>query len=179
MTLQRSDPKPAVLYVGKRGDPDLEALLADMNDDLAAVGVRNFKADELTRLRKTDGPAYAIPDRAFWPRLIRTALVVQGWRDEIGEPIVVYNGFRPTDYNRAVGGGKYSAHQWAEALDTYVRGDKDRYALIAARAYVERGRALRMGLGVYTDLEVHVDTGWVHRKWKLAGRYVQRARSVA
>lgn len=172
------DPKPKPLHVGVRGDPELEALLTELDDELRSAGVRDFSAAELTKMRKTPGPSYAVPPRSYWPRMIATMQLVQRIRDDWGKPIKVYNGYRPADYNAAVGGKSGSRHQWNEAVDLLPEGDRDDFAFLVATYYVREGAEQNMGFGVYGKpgrlTGVHVDT---HRKrrWGSAQYYIDRA----
>lgn len=183
---KRTDPKPSILYVGKRGDPELEGLLNELDAVLASAGVRDFSAAEVTKMRKSPGPSFAVPERDFWSRMVRTLVFLQGIRDELGAPISIYNGYRPPDYNEAVGGAESSDHMWNEGVDTKVaRAVEDRYLMLLARAYVTRGATLKMAFGVYDTpgkddpLEAHIGLGWRNRKWGAAGRYINRAKNIA
>lgn len=171
--------KPETIFVSVRGDPELESLLQQMDDEFASAGIRSFSAAEVTKMRKTPGPSYAIPERSFWPRIIATLVVMQAIRDAWGKPISVYNGYRPPDYNLAVGGKPGSRHQWFEALDVLPTGDRDEFALLVAKFYIDSSD---MGFGVYGKpgavTGVHVD---LHRKrtWGIADDYVRRAGAIA
>lgn len=168
--------KPKPLYVSERGDPELESLLQQMDDEFASAGIRDFSAAEVTKMRKTPGPSYAIPPRSYWPRMIDTLELVQSIRDAWGQPISVYNGFRPEDYNKAVGGAPGSRHQWFEAVDLMPTGDRDDFATLVAMRFT--AGEPDMGFGVYGKpghvTGVHIDT---HRRrtWGIAQHYIQRA----
>lgn len=174
--------KAEPIYVGVRGDPELEALLIEMDDELASAGITSFSAAEVTKMRKTPGPSYAVPPRSYWPRMITTLQLVQRIRDDWGRPISVYNGYRPEDYNKAVGGAKGSRHQWFEAVDLLPQGDRDDFAQLVATYYVREGSAQNMGFGVYGKpgrvTGVHVDTHG-KRKWGEAGYYIARAEAIS
>lgn len=171
--------KPKPLYVGTRGDPELEAFLIEMQDEFSSAGIRYFSAAEVTKMRKTPGPSYAIPPRKYWPRMIATLQVVDQIRDDWGLPVNVYNGYRPEDYNKAVGGAPGSRHQWFEALDLMPVGDRDDFATLVASYYL---KTPDMAMGVYGEpgrvTGVHVD---MHRKrtWGSAQHYIQKAGGVA
>lgn len=183
---RRTDPKPTTIYVGTRGDPELEGLLNEFDAVLASAGVRNFRSAEVTKLRKTPGPSYAIPHRDAWPKMVRTLQLLQRVRDQLGAPITIYNGFRPEDYNKAVGGARDSDHIWAEAVDAYVeRPHQDAFMMALARLYDVEGARLKMSFGVYGDprtgeqLEAHVGTGSRQRTWGAAKTYLDRVRAVS
>ncbi len=173
---------PTVLYVGRRGDPELESLLQQLDDELRSAGVRSFTAAEVTKMRKTQGPSFAVPARGAWPRMVQTLAFLQRIRDDVGKPIRIYNGYRPPDYNKAVGGARNSQHQGFRAVDT-ITDDMERYALLIAKYYVLYGADEKMGFGVYrkgTRLTgVHIDTGFRRRTWGAADDFVERAQAVA
>lgn len=186
---------PWPIYVGQRGDPELESLLADMDRTFRSYGVDLSLIDgaEVTLMRKTDG-YYAIPPREYWPRMAAT--IVYGFmpiRRAVGQPITVTSGYRPPDYNKAVtcvtevGGecvdwSEGSRHQWFEALDMVApQGLTNTQAMAAAGIWVRDGQALRMGLGIYgtqgTASNIHIDTGSRARRWKNARYWTNRVES--
>lgn len=179
------------LYLGRRGDPELEALLTELDDYLASEGINTawLSAAEVTLLHKKKWAGmHAIPPREYWPRLARTGReAFMPLRVAMGVPIRIANGYRFPEYNKAVtatksdpNGSTGSRHQDASALDMEVKGaaDKKRFALLAARMYLDEGDAKRLGLGIYgTDSypsRVHVDTGG-HRKWANTAHWLKEA----
>ena len=171
------------LYVSKRGDPELEALLTELDDYLRAEGVDDtLSAAEVTKMHKTSGPSYAIPDRKYWPNMARTGREIWNpFRRHRGRPATVYNGYRPTDYNAAVGGASGSRHQDFAALD--VSADK-RDKLFLGGIYAARARELDMGYGAYKGPRAHFDAGdGSHPRrpttWESGSYWVERARRVA
>jgi hypothetical protein len=177
-------PKP--LYVGERGDPELEALLTELSDYLSAEGVdvNVASAAEITKMRKTPGPSYAIPSRALWPSIAHTlkqGFMVLRWA--LGQPITIWNGYRPPDYNAAVGGSEGSRHQeFALDLSGQTPEATRELAEYAASLYRKKGAELKMGLGVYgypTPTRIHIDLGWKQRTWGDASTFVQQAAAKA
>ena len=177
-------PKP--IAVGDPKDPELASLLQQMRDEWASSGVRVdwFDPVELTTMRKAPGRPVAIPPREYWQRMARTLLVVQELRAELG-PLTVYNGYRPADYNKAVGGAKGSRHQWFEAVDMYPTSGEAAQRRTLARAaallFLRRGHELAMGFGVYgtNTPSVHVDTGHKRRTWGDAQHFIDQVEGVA
>lgn len=181
------------IAVGPKDDPEIAALLQEMADTWAGLGVdlSVITPREFTKLRKTPEQVSAIPPRAAWPTfasMIRE--VYMPIRQEFGKPIRILNGYRPEDYNRAVGGEEYvpgekrgSAHMYPygaldlESVDG-ADSERQRLALIAAKFHNERGKDLRIGLGVYglADPSVHVDMGYSFRDWKDADHWKAKAR---
>lgn len=178
------------LYVGKRGDPELEALLTELDAALRAGGVdKTLTAAELTKLPKWG--KYAIPQRIYWPNLVHVAR--NAWnpiRRAMDEPLSP-RAYRPPDYNAAVGGKPYkagasrgSAHMRGEAIDIHASSSKARrkLAIITADLFVRRGDELKLGFGAYgkpTPSNVHVDTGWRKRTWRDAQYYIAEAKKVS
>jgi hypothetical protein len=179
------DVPPEPLAVGQRGDPEIEALLTEMNDEFRSYGVNLdwIDAAQVTEMRKTNG-YYAIPPREYWPRMAATVYYgFQPIRRALGIPVRITSGYRPADYNEAVGGAPGSRHQFFEALDMLPDSNWNDQAMLAAQLFVRDGERLRMGLGVYGSpgaaTNIHVDTGSAMRTWENGAWWVARAREVA
>lgn len=150
---------------------DPSAWLEDLDAELAAAGVTNFTARELTQLRKVKDPYprpyYDEPPAELWPNLVEAARLAQRVRDIYGGPLRAYNGWRPQWYNDAVGGAPDSWHTRAGAIDltpaSPVTADKvERLHAAAAQAIDELGPDTG-GLGIYSTA-AHVDIG-PKRSW--------------
>jgi hypothetical protein len=105
-------------------------------------------------------PAFAIPPRGHWDRVVPTLALV---RDEIVPavgPVDVVSGFRSDDYNRHAGGANESRHLDFEAVDLVPRRWWTRWGLRnrLSEVWRDRGRQNRMGLGLYGGTRFHVDT---------------------
>lgn len=146
--------------------PKVQSYLNAIDDLLRAAGVRHFNARELTALRKVPG-VYAIPPREYWPRLAALSVnVLEPLRVRMGVPLRILNGYRPSDYNKAVGGAARSSHLWGYAADVTcgdadADGDidsADRALLRAAAAdmFVSMPSA-KIGFGFYA--------GNIHAEW--------------
>jgi hypothetical protein len=182
--------KPKPIAVGKRGDPTIEALLAEMGVMFrdAGINTQQISPAEVTVMPKTPGPAYAIPPRHLWSRMVQTLVtVVQPMRTELGFPMS-YRGYRPPDYNKAVEGARNSRHIYFEGVDVRPAGaantsaNRRLLALTAARMYLTLPKALKMGFGAYgapTPSNIHVDTGFSHRDWREADHYIAQVADVA
>jgi hypothetical protein len=170
---------PDPLYVGKRGDPELEALLTELSDYLTAEGVDTnvASAAEITKMRKTPGPSYAIPPRELWPNAaytLRNVYLPIRWA--LGQPIVFRNGYRPPDYNAAVGGAPCSRHQDFSAFDLAGQTSEAtrELARLAGDMFNRRGSEYQIGFGAYgapTPSNIHIDAGWKQRTWGDARAY--------
>ena len=181
-------PKAVPIFVGDPGSTKGIALLAEMRQAFRQAGIDTNLIDpvEVTRLPKAPGQPVAIPPRAYWPRMIQT--IVMGFlpfRAEWGAPVRVLGGYRPDDYNAAVGGEDNSRHMWFEALDIAPVNATDvvkrAFALRLADFFVRNGQRLAMGLGVYGRVAPsgHIDTGWQDRTWGDADYWVDQYKAAA
>lgn len=142
---------------------EVAPLLREYEDYLRSQGVNLdwFSAEELTKLSKTG--KYAIPPKHLWDEMVRTIIfAAQPIRQEFGDPIRIYNAYRPRWYNKMVKGAKGSLHIRNAALDLipYEYSQRRRLAEIAARYIIENGDKYRMGMGIYNYPNmtgVHVD----------------------
>lgn len=168
-------PKP--MMVGNPKDPEVAAVLQELDDYLDAYGVGEYtSAKELTTMPKAPGMPVAIPPYKLWPNMISTLRIWQPIREKLGFPMSL-RGYRPPDYNEAVGGSPTSAHMWFSTLDirpgVYSSTNRKNLALEGAKVYVDRGDELKIGFGAYgeTPTNIHLDT---HRRakhtWK-SGQY--------
>jgi hypothetical protein len=171
---------PEPLAVGQANDPEIDALLRQMDDLFTSSGVdlSHINAAAVTLMRKTDG-FHAIPPVEYWPRMAATLrYVFVPIRKALGVPIVITSGYRPPDYNKKVGGKPGSRHQFFEALDMVAPGHARAQALAAARVFVANGAPLHMGFIVYgtpdAPTNIHVDTGWRKRTLKNGPFWVEQ-----
>ncbi len=170
------------LASGPAKSPEIATLLAELGAYLEGHGVdMNFTSpEELTRMNTG---AHAIPPRALWANIVPTLIL---WQERIRGPLgfpMKLGGYRPVDYNKAVGGAPRSQHQWFAALD--VRPVKDhntkanRRALAhaGARVYLDSPADLKVGFGAYgapTPSNIHLDTRFRRRTWREADHYIDQ-----
>ena len=162
------------IAVGKPSDPKIAAWLKSMGEVFkqGGVNVAQFSPVEVTTMPKAPGHPVAIPPQQYWPRMITTIVkVAQPLRAEIGVPFSL-GGYRPADYNAAVGGKPGSRHQWFEALDIRAKGKTEELKLAAARFFVEHP-TWSIGLGIYSG-NIHVDFGYKRRTWEDAKKYIAK-----
>lgn len=148
--------------------------LEDMDALFKCEGIEHFSAREVCVMRRV-APAVAIPPAKFWARMIPTLLLAEEIRDLIECPLQVGNGYRPKDYNKAVGGSRRSQHIQFRALDLDLPRSRRGIALqeefyeTAAELFLVKGKELKMGLGLYRHnrgTRIHIDTGYSYRHWK-------------
>lgn len=160
---------PGAWIVGFPGDPEIDELLLEMEELFLDAGVPpiGWTAEEITRMPKAPGQPVAIPPPGMWPNMIPTLALYVELREEMGVPLAL-RGYRPPDYNEAVGGEDRSLHQWFAALDVYPTSGEDRDLLgwEAAELFVDSDE--EVGLGIYgvPPGNIHIDTGWRSRIWE-------------
>lgn len=166
---------PSAWKVGHPGDPEIDALLLEMEEMFLDAGVPalGWSAEEITRMPKAPGQPVAIPPRGMWPNMIPTLLLFGELREEMGVPLAL-RGYRDPSYNEAVGGESRSLHQWFSALDIYPTEGEDREGLgwVSAELFVDADG--EVGYGVYgvPPGNIHLDTGWRRRIWEDAEVYL-------
>lgn len=150
--------------------------LASLNTMFEAAGITHFSAEEVCAMRKAKN-AIAIPPTDYWTRIIPALKLAEELRRVVG-PLRVGNGYRPADYNKAVGGARNSQHLYFRALDLDLieraTVNQETFYEEACRIYLERGGDLKMGLGLYRPwrgTRIHIDTGYRKRYWK--AKYVE------
>jgi len=177
-------PPPEPLIVGDPKNPEVAALLAEMDDLFASMGVplEYVTAREVTTLPEAAGRPSAIPPRPYWPRMAYT--LRYGFlpiRLAMDEPLNL-RGYRTPDYNQARSGEVYvpgvkrgSSHMYFEAVDIRAPNNRRKLALVTARWFLRDGEKLRAGFGAYgypTPSNVHIDTGYEQRTWREADDYI-------
>lgn len=157
-----------------RTDEDNEVALDSIDFIFKAEGIEHFTAREVCSMRRA-GNAIAIPPFKFWERIIPTLRLAEEIRSLIECPLQVGNGYRPRDYNKAVGGSMFSQHIQFRALDLDLPRSRRGIALqeelyeTAAELFLSKGKELKMGLGLYRHnrgSRIHIDTGYGYRHWK-------------
>ena len=171
----------AFLAHSARTPEHLEALLAADPEMPLAQACRGLFCLLLGRreLHATAREALkAIPARELWPRVARTVRVWERIRSRFSAPIEITSAYRPSDYNRTVGGQPESLHVMGAALDFTVEPARREQLVRAALAvFHERGPTDAIGLGVYgypAVTHIHMDTGREYRVFQQTPRWRQR-----
>ena len=170
---------PDAIAVGQPDDPEIAALLAELEATLVAHGVPKvgWSAEEITRMHKTPTRAIAIPPRGMWLNMVPTLRLYVMLRERMGVPFAL-GGYRPPDYNAAMeDAAPRSTHMWFAALDiTLVGTDKNANTLrqklgTEASILFLENPGTPMGLGIYSvnPARVHVDYGSKRRVWEDEG----------
>jgi len=111
-------------------------------------------------------PKYAIPSPEKWDEMIKTLVFLKyDLLPHIG-PVEVLSGFRTRHYNQMAGGARKSRHLSFSALDLKPVHQINRRQLheILQHTWRNTGRKYDLGLGLYSSLRFHIDTGG-HRQW--------------
>lgn len=197
-------PKP--IAVGEATDPSVAPFMAQLAARFIGAGVnlQRVKPFDLVVMSKAplvDGPdegtdktrPVAIPPLVLWDALTKVAShvdIVISQTAMLGATLPRLTGYRPVDYNAAVGGAPKSRHIFADAIDVWVpsaviaaggQALKDyREAMRMAFArWIVRQKQVGWGFGVYTN-DLHVDVG---RKpgsivtWEKGGEYIDKAKA--
>jgi len=175
------------LASGDPKDPNIDALLIEFDDYLSSNGAGKYTCAEeffqMPEAPRIDGRRpVAIAPRNLWPNAIPTLRAFDDLRAQWGRPLPI-RGYRPVDYNAAVGGAPRSIHQWGGAIDIklkqagYTASERQDFAVLAAR-YTLDNPAAQWGFGVYNDppTTVHLDTGYKRRSWENGAKYLDLAR---
>lgn len=97
------------------------------------------------------------------PIFIDTDLVdvLQKIRNHFGKAVTITSAYRTPPKNKAVGGEKYSQHQYGKAADIKVAG----IAPKSVAAYAEKLLPGKGGIGIYGTF-CHVDVRSAKARWK-------------
>lgn len=189
------------IAVGEATDPKVAPLLAEIRQLWMSYGIRpDVIVPEqfytMTKAPKDDGPdedniaspILAIAPRATWQRTAgfigaHVQPIVLAYRD--GDPSrnddLRFGGYRPADYNDAVGGAENSRHVDGDAADIWLKGsamtrpNKQRLFLLAAKHVIDHPKD-PIGFGAYT-WDVHVDIGG-RRTWERGDEWIHRAKNL-
>lgn len=179
--------KPIAVGIPEK-DPHVKELLEEMDSyfqkTLSVPKERmHITALEVCTMRKTPGASCAIPHPSLWVNMAYTMdRYYLPIRWEYGDPLDITSGFRPEDYNRAVGGAKKSGHIGCMALDIqpakYTLVNRVRLMIISAKIHKAHGRACKGGLKIYgtaaAPTRAHIDAGYKYRSLGQAGYYMKR-----
>jgi len=111
-------------------------------------------------------PQYAFPSREQWDHMVKTLTFIRfDLMPQIGR-VEVLSGFRTRQYNFIAGGAPRSRHLSFSALDLRPIKPFERKKLhsILQKIWHTRGKKRNLGMGLYTGLRFHVDTGG-YRQW--------------
>lgn len=145
---------------------------AAFTEQVTSWNLRFFKPYEFLVLggRHSDrqSPAFGknrLPPQDLWPRMMRTAQILDAFRLRIGAPVRITNAFRSPEYNKAIGGAKSSQHMNFNALDFVVEGGSTPAQWARAlRGMRDEERLFKGGVGLYLGF-VHVDTRGENVDW--------------
>jgi uncharacterized protein YcbK (DUF882 family) len=143
------------------------------------LGLRHFSGSEFTpywsRSCSRNGVAVRnkVPSDALWPNIIKTLIVLDELREELGVPIKLTSTYRAPVYNGCIGGEPASFHMQFRAIDFVAQGKTP--AQVAAKLRSWRGKSFALpgnggaftfagGVGKYPSF-VHVDTRGYNADW--------------
>jgi len=152
-------------------------LIKQLEAFIDSLGLRYFKGSELTpywsRARKSG--ANSAPPKNLWPNIVETLLVLDEIRHRVGKPLIITSSYRSPEYNRAVGGARFSQHVIFNAIDFQSSGGTVRPVALATIARNLRGNTFvnpttkkrfifKGGVGDYATF-VHIDTRGHNADW--------------
>ena len=103
------------------------------------------------------------PPPELWPYIIKTVMVLEWLRRDIGEAIFITSAYRAPEYNKAVDGSTDSQHLRFCACDIHA-ASKSPEILYHRLKWARANRVFTGGLGLY-DWGVHVDTRGENVDW--------------
>lgn len=101
--------------------------LEDLAKWLETHNIEHFRAEELVELdqpQKWSGGPLSVPPKRIWCNMRDTIILADHIRHIWGSPVEVNSGYRPREYNRAVGGAEKSRHVTFRALDLHPKNNK-------------------------------------------------------
>lgn len=124
-------------------------------------GFDNFSGREISQY--FDRRLNSYPPKSKWMKFLPVMRIVQQVRTHFGKPVTVTSSYRSPDYNRSVGGAKYSRHKEFDATDIQVKGVSPKrvadYVLKLRREGEFKG-----GIGRYRTF-THIDTRGYAATW--------------
>lgn len=97
------------------------------------LGLRHFKGKEFTPYwtRVRNGVRNSVPPYSLWLNMVRTVIVLDTLREELGSSISLLSTYRSPEYNTAIGGEAASFHMAYKAIDfTFTKGKPAAWAKI-------------------------------------------------
>lgn len=94
----------------------------------------------------------------------KLAYNLQVLRDELKKPIHINSGYRHPDYNKRIGGAKFSQHLTASASDITVRDITPKKLARTILKLIKQGKMNEGGVGLYNGF-VHYDIRGKKARW--------------
>lgn len=118
----------------------------------------NFNLNEFSCHDGTPVPAELIPNAQ------ELANNLQVLRDFIGEPLHINSGYRPEQYNKAIGGKKNSQHLLAKAADITAKSYTPKKLASIIEQLITAKKMKQGGIGIYPGF-VHYDVRGSKARW--------------
>jgi hypothetical protein len=116
--------------------------------------------------RKCAADPFAVPPKVMWPNMVPTLKVIRAEVIPMVGPVEAQSVFRGPDINRCIKGASESTHLLFHAIDMRPTKPMTRKQLMKmlCKLHSEKGKALNMGLGIYSGTRFHIDTAGF-RRW--------------
>jgi hypothetical protein len=140
-----------------------------LQSHLDAWDIEHFTARELVSLHNPNwaGPRHPTPPPDIIENIRPTVRLAEEIRIRWGAPIQVVSGWRPSGYNRLVGGASNSQHKIFKALDIRPKDMREFVRFVGmccTMAAQWRAAGHSVGIGIYRNF-VHLDVGYRSRHW--------------
>jgi N-acetylmuramoyl-L-alanine amidase len=151
---------------------------ASLEAFIDGLGLNHFRGSEFTPYwsRVRSGIRNSPPPEELWKNIVKTLVVLDQFRAEMGSPVIILSTYRSPAYNQAVGGATRSEHKEFRAIDFTCRiGTPDSWARVLdgyrGRTFhdphTDRDFQFRGGIGIYRGSNfVHLDTRGTDANWR-------------
>ncbi len=92
----------------------------------------------------------------------KLVIMLQLIRDHFKKPVIINSGYRTVEYNKKIGGAKYSQHIYGKAADIHIEGVKP----LSIAQFAETDCKYMRGIGLYTWGD-HLDTRSTKYYWDM------------
>lgn len=141
-----------------------------------SMGLKYFKGSEFSQYwyKERSGVDNYPPPQEKWSNIVPTLVVLDRFREEMGESVKITSSYRAPNYNSAIGGEDKSQHMEFCAIDfKCIKGEPNEWANLikSYRGQVFHNPATNTpftfsgGIGVYNTF-VHIDTRGYDANWR-------------
>ncbi len=119
-----------------------------------------------TQWRKCDAEPYDVPPKTLWSNMVTTLQVIRDEVQPLIGPVEALSVYRNPIMNQCTKGATRSYHLQFLAIDMKPVKKVSRAELIEklCALHASKGRALNIGLGIYSGTRFHIDTAG-YRRW--------------
>jgi hypothetical protein len=136
-----------------------QAYLKDSSVNTEWASARELTTPNHPNIAAKYGYTVFLPPHVWWPKGAALALMQNRMREHLGKPIVIYNWWRPTEYNTdpVVGGAPRGDHPDADAVDLGFKSHADKNkALEIPQSLYSSEPELALTIGTYSSPSLHI-----------------------